>query len=382
MGTATRWSNWRNKLSLTTAGSPPTVLDMFSGRAIIPLEAARAGAVAVGVDLSPVATLAGRLLADYPARDWSAEPPLPFADDAHGGALWLGGREGNGRLVGDVQALLSEVGRRVAERIAPYYPRNAQGEFPWASLWAVTMPCDGCKRRFPLLGSLVLRYPRSKDGDPGQSLRLKTTDGRWEIEIVDGPPTQQPTYTQAMKADGKKKKGKTARCLFCGHVHPLEAVKAKGVAGQYEDSLLAIADTDEHEQAVLSAANNGGDQGRIGVGPRDRLWMALSGGTRRGHLVWQYTHRHGKRIRIPDIRRSDVCSPDPQFHRDRSGDPRIARGDARRRRFGAVRPGAHLIRGLRTLSAASVLHSGRKTAQRGQRRTASKTTWSGSAISL
>ena len=45
-----------------------------------------------------------------------------------------------------------------------------------------------------------------------------------------------------MKADGKKKKGKTARCLFCGHVHPLEAVKAKGTVGQYEDNLLAVAD--------------------------------------------------------------------------------------------------------------------------------------------
>ena len=60
-------------------GKPPMVLDMFSGRGIIPLEAARAGATAVGIDVSPVATLAGRLLADYPARDWSAEPHLPFA---------------------------------------------------------------------------------------------------------------------------------------------------------------------------------------------------------------------------------------------------------------------------------------------------------------
>ena len=44
--------------------SAPVVLDMFSGRGIIPLEAARAGATAVGTDLSPVATLAGRLLAE------------------------------------------------------------------------------------------------------------------------------------------------------------------------------------------------------------------------------------------------------------------------------------------------------------------------------
>lgn len=60
-------------------GKAPVVLDMFSGRAIIPLEAARAGANAIGIDLSPVATLAGRLLAEYPARDWSAEPVLPAA---------------------------------------------------------------------------------------------------------------------------------------------------------------------------------------------------------------------------------------------------------------------------------------------------------------
>ena len=53
---------------------------MFSGRGIIPLEAARVGATAVGVDLSPVATLGGRLLADYTFRDWSGEPPLPFKD--------------------------------------------------------------------------------------------------------------------------------------------------------------------------------------------------------------------------------------------------------------------------------------------------------------
>jgi len=57
-----------------SGGAAPVVMDMFSGRGIIPLEAARIGASAIGVDLSPVATLAGRLLADFPARDWSAEP--------------------------------------------------------------------------------------------------------------------------------------------------------------------------------------------------------------------------------------------------------------------------------------------------------------------
>ena len=224
-------------------GRAPSVLDMFSGRGIIPLEAARAGARAIGTDLSPVATLAGRLLADYPARDWSAEPLLPFRREGDE-TLPVDLDGGANRLVHDIAVLLSEVGRRVAQRVAPYYPVNERGVLPWAYLWVISFPCDSCRRRFPLFGSLLLRYPYRKTNDPGQSMRLRVTDDAWLIEIVDGPPTQQATYSSAMKADGKKKKGKSARCLFCGHVHPLETVKAKGAAGQYEDTLAVVADTD------------------------------------------------------------------------------------------------------------------------------------------
>src|SRR3954470_4973118 len=55
-----------------------STLDPFSGRAMIPLEAARLGLAAHGVDYSPVATLAGQLLADFPLRDWTQEPALHF----------------------------------------------------------------------------------------------------------------------------------------------------------------------------------------------------------------------------------------------------------------------------------------------------------------
>ncbi len=56
------------------------ILDPFSGRAMIPLEAAHLGVAAHGIDYSPVATLAGQLLADYPLRDWGDEPELPFGE--------------------------------------------------------------------------------------------------------------------------------------------------------------------------------------------------------------------------------------------------------------------------------------------------------------
>jgi len=230
----------------TYGGQAPVVLDMFSGRGIIPLEAGRAGANSIGIDLSPVATLAGRLLADYPARDWSAEPAIPFRTRGDTG-LDLG-PDVSGRLVFDVTSVLAEIGRRVAVAMEPHYPRNARGEFPWGYVWAVTMPCDGCKRRFPLLGSLVLRYPYNKGSDAGQSLKLVTSGDTWLVEVVDGPPVQEPSYSSSIKADGKKKKGKAARCPFCGHIHGLETVKAKGEAQQFEDALIAVADTSASEK--------------------------------------------------------------------------------------------------------------------------------------
>lgn len=227
-------------------GTAPIVLDIFSGRGIIPLEAARAGATATAIDLSPVATLAGRLLADYPARDWSSEPPLPFSHDDE---ISLDLKTSSGdRLARDVETVLVRVGRRVAERTAQYYPTNAHGEFPWGYLWALTIPCDGCKRRFPLLGSLVLKHPYHKSGDLGQSLRVQVSGDVCSVDVVEGPPTQEPPYRSSLRADGSKRKGKSARCVFCGHVHPLETVKAKGDAGEYADTLMVVADTDSRNK--------------------------------------------------------------------------------------------------------------------------------------
>lgn len=254
----------------------PVLLDVFSGRGIIPLEAARLGIVSVGIDLSPVATLAGKLLAEYPVQDWSAEPALPFgaamgaADEAVQTQAFQATEP---RLVADVRTLLAEIDRLVAERMEPYYPRNDAGEFPWGYLWAVTMPCDGCKRRFPLLGSLVLRHPNIKAGDVGQSLRIFGTEKGWSVQIIDGPPAQQPTYSSGDRGDGKKRKGKSAQCPLCQHTHPLETVKAKGKARQFQDELLAVADGGEGrrvfrlptsaERAALAAVSIDG-LGKIG----------------------------------------------------------------------------------------------------------------------
>jgi len=221
----------------------PVVLDCFSGRGIIPLEAARLGLRAVGIDWSPVAVLASRLLSDWPLRNWDNEPLLPtawYAEDApEDTPLLFAKTDQEPRLIRDLRALFAEVGRRVVTAVSPHYPTNSDGSFPWGYLWSTTIPCDGCQRRFPLVGSLVLRHPFDRTRDQGQALRLVVdrTAGTWRAAAEDGVPTGRPTFAAA---EGRK--GKSARCPFCGHVHPLDAVKAKGVAGQYEDVPLVAAD--------------------------------------------------------------------------------------------------------------------------------------------
>ncbi|WP_147945512.1 DUF1156 domain-containing protein [Microbispora sp. CSR-4] len=255
----------RTRISEQYGARPPVVLDMFSGRGIISLEASRAGASAIGTDLSPVATLAGRLLADYPLRDWSAEPPLPYSpgvdldedkeaveaspaqsnrrNQRTSSQLGLKGLADEPRLLVDVRTVLLEVGRRVAERVATLYPGNPAhgGKTPWAYLWAVTIPCDGCGRRFPLISSMVLRHPYHRTRDEGQALELVFEGDEWRTKVCDGLPQQQPTFTSPTG-----KRGKSAHCPFpgCGHPHNLDVVKAKGYAEQYVDAMLAVAETD------------------------------------------------------------------------------------------------------------------------------------------
>jgi putative DNA methylase len=255
----------RGRIAEQYGSKPPVVLDMFSGRGILPLEAARAGASAIGTDLSPVATLAGRLLADYPLRDWSAEPLLPYSpanglDDEEdaalarrrprtrkptGAASTFEGLEGfaEPRLLADVRTVLAEVGRRVAAEVAHLYAGNPSrgGQVPWAYLWAVTIPCDACKRRFPLIGSMVLRHPYKRTQDKGQSLKLVFDGDKCGTKIHEGAPQREATFTAPVG-----KRGKSARCPFpgCGESHSLDVVKAKGCAGQYADVMLAVAEID------------------------------------------------------------------------------------------------------------------------------------------
>ncbi|HKG04717.1 MAG TPA: hypothetical protein VKB03_16210 [Conexibacter sp.] len=215
--------------------STPSTLDPFSGRGMIPLEAARQGISATAVEYSPVAVLASHLLVEAPFEDWTNEPALPFGHPSS--TLDTGG---NARLLNDLEQLFAEVQARHAKSMAAYFP-SCNGRQPWGYLWAVSIPCQECGRRFPLVGSYALLLPGK--GSNAASFRIEgdRETGAWSVAIHPGAPSQAPTLTNAV-VNGRKVAGKSAVCCFCTHVHPLAVHRRLLQDGEGQDELLLVAD--------------------------------------------------------------------------------------------------------------------------------------------
>lgn len=218
-----------------------SVCDPFSGRAMIPLEAARLGVRAWGIDYSPVATLAGKLLADYPMHNWDNEPDLPF--DSYDG--YKTEKFSEPRLLRDVRFVLDLVGDSYEAAMSQFYPK-VNGKRPWGYLWAVTLPCTNCGNQFPLTGSLKLRNPETKRSpkvdDLGQCYEIVADhkNGTFSTKVHDGEPMTTPTLVNT-----KGKRGKIAICCFCGQSHTLDTLKRLMRDKLANDALLVVADLDK-----------------------------------------------------------------------------------------------------------------------------------------
>lgn len=247
---------------------PAEMLDPFSGRGLIPLEAARYGQQAHAIDYSPVATLASRLLIDWPFRDWSAEPELPFAPAEAQDRLFNPGDPQ--RLVYDIATVQAEVQRRVEKALSEFYPDNQRGEKPWGYLWSQVITCDGCGREFPLYASNVLRKP--KTGNPGRSFKLRMDKTAWTVEIVDGITSQLPTMRPRPGT-----RGKLAWCPFsdCNHGHEKAEHKRLVAANFHRLEMLVVSDLDGTDKLFRTPT---GDEIKAATKANERLGSATVNG--------------------------------------------------------------------------------------------------------
>ncbi len=244
---ADRYGAWDAvRAELGTNPAALRILDPFSGRGMIPLEAARLGIDSSALDYAPVAVLASTLLTDFPFRVWADEPALKLGDET---TLVTADQ----RLSSDVDRALGEIGRRHAAAMEPLYPAVADAQ-PWGYLWAVSLPCQECGFRFPVFGKSELRMSRPEKAGKSPSAPVQSfyvvgdrATGRWEVAIHDGPPRRHPSLVAATNADGRKIPGKSAICVFCGHVHPLDVHRRLTDEGWGQDELLVVAD---HDAAV------------------------------------------------------------------------------------------------------------------------------------
>ncbi|WP_292976242.1 DUF1156 domain-containing protein [Mycobacterium sp.] len=228
------YSELRKKIAEANPAGAST-LDPFSGRGMIPLESARLGVEAHAVDYSPVAVLASHLLTRAPFQDWTGEPALPFGPDTEVLAT-----SPTDRLLHDLDVMFSELGERHAAAMSEFYPRH-DGEIPWGYLWSVTIPCQECGHRFPLIGSYELTLARGQRDATSFHIGTDRANGTWEAIVSEGPPTHTPTLSNAM-LDGRKIAGKSAVCVFCAHPHPLAIHRRLLQEGYGEDALVLAAD--------------------------------------------------------------------------------------------------------------------------------------------
>lgn len=231
---------------LRAAGSNVSTLDPFSGRGLIPLETARLGLPAHAIDYSPVAVLATHLLADYPCRDWSAEPTLSFGDASSR-------LVDDSRLVKDLRLTIGEIGRRHAKEMSEFYP-SVNDRQAWGYLWALSIPCQECGRAFPLVGQLDLRKAGVRADrvngirivDPGQSFYIDPETGAdtWSVVVHEGGPRRLPTRQVPPGKSRYDSNGRLAVCPFCSHAHDRHILTRLLNEGQGEDVPLLAADLD------------------------------------------------------------------------------------------------------------------------------------------
>jgi adenine-specific DNA methylase len=202
-------------------GSLPLVVDPFAGGGSIPVEALRVGADAYASDLNPVAVLLNKVVLEY----------IPKYGQT---------------LADEVRIWGQKIKKDAEKELKEFYPKEKEGIFPIAYLWARTIRCEGpgCGVEFPLMRSLWL----AKKKNHSVAIRLipNKQKKRIDLEIIENA---KPTDIQK----GTIKKS-SATCPCCGYTTPVESVQKqmKSRRGGADDSRLICVVTTRRDRTGRS----------------------------------------------------------------------------------------------------------------------------------
>lgn len=206
----------RDEILAAHGGTPPKVVDLFSGGGAIPLEAARLGCDATAIELNPVAHLIERCMLDYPQRF----PGL--ADDV---------RTYGKRWVDRAWSALSDLYPPVpaGPETTLTLDGTATGERrPIAYLWTRTVPCPNPARaphRVPLVRQTWLARKK------GRNIALRTVvdqaNNTVSYQVVEASTAEGLGFDPAAGS----RRGE-ATCPVCGATVSADYVKTEGKAGR------------------------------------------------------------------------------------------------------------------------------------------------------
>ena len=225
-------------ISAANDGSPPTVLDPFSGGGSIPLEAGRLGCQPIANDYNPVAYLILRASCEWPqkygkpgmrtalGRNGSGSRPKELFDEsAHK-------IEVKNVLVYDVERWAKTILESAREKISQFYPPGKDGHPVVGYLWARTAPCSNpsCRATIPLLRSLLICD--KPDKKVALDMRANRKANTIEFGIVSGKNIEEMEGTMISRGG--------VRCPFCEQISPPDALREAGTTGNLLERMVAV----------------------------------------------------------------------------------------------------------------------------------------------
>lgn len=245
-----KWDNSNNERVLNAAraeimrscnGKPPPVYDPFCGGGSIPLEAQRLGLEAHASDLNPVPVLINKALIEIPPQ-FAGKPPVnPEAKNKLGAS---GSWKGAAGLANDVRYYGQWMRDEAEKRIGHLYPKvklpkeHGGGEatvIAW--LWARTVasPNPAAKgAHVPLVRSFWLST--KKNGKAWAEPVVDQAQMTYRFEIRTGTPED----PKVVNSGTKSARGANFKCVLTGTAITGDYIKAEGMAGRLNSTLIAI----------------------------------------------------------------------------------------------------------------------------------------------